>query len=35
MIEFDNGPIVIGGITAIAFLLPLLYSFFVDKNPKD
>lgn len=35
MIELDNGPVAIIGITLIAFLLPVLYSFFVDKNAKD
>lgn len=35
MIEFDNGPVVLGGIIAIAFLAPFFYSLFVDKNTKE
>jgi hypothetical protein len=35
MIEFDYGPVALGGIIAVAFLAPFLYSFFIDKNPKE
>lgn len=34
MIEFDNGPVVLGGIIAVAFLAPFFYSFFVDNINK-
>jgi len=35
MIELDNGPVAIALIIAIAFLAPILYSFFIDNNKKD
>jgi hypothetical protein len=35
MIEFDNGPVVLGGIIALAFLAPFFYSLFIDNNKKD
>ena len=35
MIEFDNGPVVLGGIIFIAFAFPFFYSFFIDRNEKD
>lgn len=34
MIEFDNGPVVLGGIIALSFLAPFFYSLFIDKNTK-
>lgn len=34
MIDLDNGPIALSLVIAIAFLAPLYYSFFVDKNKK-
>lgn len=34
MIELDNGPIALSLIISIAFLGPILYGFFVDRNEK-
>ena len=34
MIELDNGPVAISLIIAIAFLGPILYGIFVDRNEK-
>ncbi len=35
MIELDNGPVALSLIIAIAFIAPILYSYFVDRNEKD
>ena len=35
MIELDNGPVAVGLIIAIAYLGPLVYSFFVDNYDKS
>ena len=35
MIEFDNGPVAIALVITIAFLAPILYGLFIDKNKKD
>jgi hypothetical protein len=35
MIELDNGPVAISLVIAIAFLAPILYGLFIDKNKKD
>ena len=35
MIEFDNGPVVLGGLCLVALSFPFFYSFFVDRNKKD
>jgi hypothetical protein len=34
MIEVDNGPLVLAGIIAVAFLAPSFYSFFIDNFKK-
>ena len=34
MLEVDNPPLVLFGIVMLAFLAPVLYSFFVDKFDK-
>jgi hypothetical protein len=34
MIDFDYGPAVFAGVIAVAYLAPLLYSFFVDHYDK-
>lgn len=34
MIDLDSGPIALALIIAIAFLGPMFYSFFVDKDKK-
>jgi hypothetical protein len=35
MIELDNGPIALSLVIAIAYLAPILYGIFVDRNEKD
>jgi hypothetical protein len=35
MIELDNGPIALSLVIAIAFLAPIMYALFVDRNEKD
>jgi uncharacterized membrane protein len=35
MIEIDNPPVVLFCIVMVAFLLPQIYSFFVDKWQRD
>ena len=35
MIDFDNGPVVVGVLCLVALLFPVLYSFFIDRNKKD
>ena len=32
MIELDNGPIAITIVIVMAYLFPILYSFFIDRN---
>jgi len=32
MIDFDNGPVAISGVIALAFLLPILYALFIDRR---
>jgi hypothetical protein len=34
MIELDNGPIALSLVIAIAYLAPILYAVFVDRNEK-
>lgn len=34
MIELDNGPLALALIIAIAFIGPIFYSFFIDRNEK-
>jgi hypothetical protein len=34
MIELDNGPIALSLVIALAFLFPIFYSFFIDRNEK-
>lgn len=34
MIDFDNGPAVFGVVITLVYLLPFLYSLFVDKYDK-
>jgi threonine/homoserine efflux transporter RhtA len=34
MIELDNGPLAISLIIAIAFIGPILYAIFIDRNEK-
>ena len=34
MIELDNGPIALSLVIALAFLAPIFYSFFIDRNEK-
>lgn len=34
MIELDNGPVALSLVIALAFLLPIFYSFFIDRNEK-
>jgi hypothetical protein len=31
MIELDNGPAVLAGLIAIAFLAPVVYGLFIDR----
>ncbi len=35
MIELDNGPIALSLVIALAFIGPIIFSFFVDRNEKD
>jgi len=35
MIELDNGPMALSLVIALAFVGPILFSFFVDHNKKD
>ena len=35
MIELDNGPLAISLIIALAFVLPILYGFFIDRNEQE
>jgi hypothetical protein len=35
MIELDNGPIALSLVIAIAFIAPILYAIFVDRNEKE
>lgn len=35
MLEVDNPPLVLFGIVMLAFLAPVIYSFFVDKFDKN
>jgi hypothetical protein len=32
MIELDNGPVALSMVIALAFVMPILYSFFVDRR---
>lgn len=32
MIELDNGPLALSMVIALAFIFPILYSFFVDRR---
>jgi hypothetical protein len=34
MIELDNGPVALSLVISLAFLAPIFYSFFVDRNEK-
>lgn len=34
MIDLDFGPGALAGVIVFAYLLPILYSFFVDKHDK-
>lgn len=34
MIELDNGPVALALVISIAFLGPILYGIFVDRNDK-
>jgi hypothetical protein len=34
MIELDNGPVALSLVIAIAFVAPILYAIFVDRNEK-
>jgi hypothetical protein len=34
MIELDNGPVALALVISIAFLAPIFYSFFIDRNEK-
>jgi len=34
MIDFDNAQVAIIGVIAIALLVPVLYSFFIDNHKK-
>lgn len=31
MIDFDNPPVVLVGVTLVALIVPVLYSFIVDR----
>lgn len=32
MIELDNGPVALSMVITLAFVMPILYSFFVDRR---
>ncbi len=35
MINLDNGPLVVLGLTVFVLVMPFIYSFFIDKYDKD
>jgi hypothetical protein len=35
MIDLDFGPLALGGVIVVVFILPFLYSFFVDGYDKQ
>lgn len=35
MIDVDFGPAVLGGVIALVYIAPFLYSFFIDKYDKQ
>jgi len=35
MIELDNGPVALAMVIALAFLLPVFYAIFIDRNDKS
>ena len=35
MIELDNGPVALSLVITLAFLAPIFYAIFVDRNDKS